>query len=171
MIESLPLILKDFPKATLDIVGGGSLEKKLKEQVDNLGSEENVKFHGKVAQSKVIELMKQAHVFCFPTSASEGFPKVVIEALACGLPVITTKVSVLPQLIGNGCGVLLDKPTSENVAEAIRNIFSDDGNLQQLFKQCDKYGTNNIRLKVGGILSAKICGTLGMFITFFGLIL
>lgn len=126
VIESLSLILKDFPKAKLDIVGGGSLEQKLKEQVNKLGLNENVKFHGKVAQSKVIELMKQAHVFCFPTSASEGFPKVVIEALACGLPVITSKVSVLPKLIGDSCGVTLKSPTSENVAEAIRDIISKD---------------------------------------------
>lgn len=126
VIESLYSILQKFPKATLDIVGGGSLEGKLKEQVKKLGLEKSVKFHGKVEQAKVIELMKRSHVFCFPTSASEGFPKVVIEALASGLPVITTKVSVLPQLIGNGCGILLDEPTSENVAKAVQDIFYDE---------------------------------------------
>ncbi|MEZ5428772.1 MAG: glycosyltransferase [Pyrinomonadaceae bacterium] len=126
VIESLPSILKKYPKASLDVIGGGSLEQKLKERAEKLGLTENIRFHGKVAQSKVIDLMKQAHVFCFPTSASEGFPKVVIEALACGLPVITTRVSVLPRLIGNECGVLLDQPTSENLAGAVEKIFSEE---------------------------------------------
>ncbi len=134
-IEGLSLILQDYPHAFLDIVGGGSLEKSLKEKVNKLGLSENVRFHGKVEQAKVIELMKQAHIFCFPTSASEGFPKVVIEALACGLPVVTTKVSVLPKLIGNSAsGVLLDKPTGKNVAVAIKKIISKEDGYNEFSK-------------------------------------
>jgi glycosyltransferase involved in cell wall biosynthesis len=122
VIESLPLILQKFPGATLDVVGGGSLLNELKARAKKLNLEDKVRFHGKVEQARVIALMKQAHVFCFPTSASEGFPKVVLEALACGLPVLTTKVSVLPKLIGNGGGILLDAPTGERIAEAVEKI-------------------------------------------------
>lgn len=122
VLESLPLILREFPNATLDIVGGGSLLSELKARTKKLKLEGKVEFHGKVEHSHVLALMKQAHVFCFPTSASEGFPKVVLEALACGLPVVTTRVSVLPKLIGNGGGVLLDSPTKETVADAITAI-------------------------------------------------
>lgn len=132
VIESLPSILKVFPNAHLDIVGGGALESKLKQQAARSGIERYVKFHGKEEQAKVLELMRQAHVFCFPTSASEGFPKVVIEALASGLPVITTKVSVLPQLVGSGGGILIDAATSENVAAAVENVFADAGKYQQM---------------------------------------
>lgn len=122
VIESLPLILQKFPKATLEIVGGGTLLNELKNKAKTLHLEDKITFHGKVEHAQVIALMKKAHVFCFPTSASEGFPKVVLEALACGLPVLTTKVSVLPKLIGNGGGILLDAPTNETVAEAITAI-------------------------------------------------
>ncbi|MEP6900905.1 MAG: glycosyltransferase, partial [Actinomycetota bacterium] len=86
----------------------------------------------KVEHAQVIDLMKKAHVFCFPTSASEGFPKVVLEALACGLPVLTTKVSVLPKLIGNGCGVLLDETTKETVAQAIVRICQNPNEYKQM---------------------------------------
>jgi glycosyltransferase involved in cell wall biosynthesis len=122
VIESLPLILKQFPKATLDIVGGGSLLAELRNRVNEMNLVSKVTFHGKVEHSKVINLMKKADIFCFPTSASEGFPKVVLEALACGLPVLTTKVSVLPKLIGNGCGILLEAATKENVAAGVSSI-------------------------------------------------
>jgi glycosyltransferase involved in cell wall biosynthesis len=64
-------------------------------------------------------------VFCFPTSASEGFPKVVLEALSCGLPIVTTKVSVLPHLLKDECGSLLNEPTPEALEEAIRAIAGD----------------------------------------------
>jgi glycosyltransferase involved in cell wall biosynthesis len=121
-IRSLPLILEDFPEATFDIIGGGSLLNDLKNLTKTLGLEDKITFHGKVEHSKVIDLMKKANVFCFPTF-SEGFPKVVLEALASGLPVLTTKVSVLPMLIGNGGGVLIQEVTKEDVAVGIKKIF------------------------------------------------
>jgi glycosyltransferase involved in cell wall biosynthesis len=60
---------------------------------------------------------------CFP-SASEGFPKAVLEALACGLPVVATPVSVLPLLLEDGAGVLISEPTPEAVAFAVRDVLS-----------------------------------------------
>lgn len=131
VLKSMPVILKKYPKATLDIVGDGSLMNDLKEIAEKLKIKERVKFHGKVKQTEVIKLMKQAHVFCFPTTASEGFPKVVIEALACGLPVITTKVSGLPKLIGQGGGILLEKAMDKAVAEAVLDICADNKRYRQ----------------------------------------
>jgi glycosyltransferase involved in cell wall biosynthesis len=125
VLESLPLVLKKFPRTTLDVVGGGSFLEELKELAKRLRVADKVTFHGKVPQRRVVALMRRAHVFCFPTEASEGFPKVVLEALAGGLPVITTKVSVLPQLVGENCGVLLNEATAENLAAAVEKICGD----------------------------------------------
>lgn len=156
VIESLPLILEKFPKATLEVVGGGSLLNELKTKVKGLQLEDKVNFHGKVEHSEVIALMKQAHVFCFPTSASEGFPKVVLEALACGLPVLTTKVSVLPKLIGNGGGVLLDTPTSETVAGEIAAICSKPEDYNRMsaraVETAQQYSLENWRDFIGETL-------------------
>jgi glycosyltransferase involved in cell wall biosynthesis len=120
-IASMPLL----PDATLDVVGGGSLLPALKEQAKKLGVSDRVSFHGKVPQSRVLGFLKRADLFCYPTSASEGFPKVVVEALAVGLPVITTRVSVLPQLLKNGCGLILDNTTPESLAAAVTEIAND----------------------------------------------
>jgi Glycosyl transferases group 1 len=132
VIESLPKILTKFPNATLDVVGDGSFLKELKAQAKNLNLENKITFHGKVKHSRVVELMKQAHVFCFPTSASEGFPKVVLEALACGLPVVTTRVSVLPQLIKKDFGILLDTPNADELAGAVETICADASQYDQM---------------------------------------
>lgn len=122
VIESLPLILQKFPGATLDIIGGGALLDDLKSLAKTLKIEDKIVFHGKIEHKQVLIRMKQAHVFCYPTSASEGFPKVVLEALACGLPVITTKVSVLPQLLSGGAGVLLDQATGAALAKGVSTV-------------------------------------------------
>ncbi len=125
VIASMPAIQEAFPGTSLDVVGDGSLLLSLKQQVANLGLEDSVRFHGKLEHSKVMDLFGQAHLFCYPTSASEGFPKVVLEALASGIPVITTRVSVLPQLIGNGCGVLLNAPSSAELTAAMSGVCTD----------------------------------------------
>lgn len=125
VIDSMPSILKAFPNATVDVVGDGTLLPKLKQRAAELGVSGQINFHGKLEHSKVLELLGQSHLFCYPTTASEGFPKVVLEALATGLPVITTKVSVLPQLIGLGSGILLEEPSPAAMAAAVKEICSD----------------------------------------------
>lgn len=156
VLESLPEILRDFPHATLDVVGGGSLLNELKTLARKLNIDDKVKFHGKVEHAEVIALMKKAHVFCFPTSASEGFPKVVLEALASGLPVLTTRVSVLPKLIGNGGGILLDAPAAATVAAAIRKICENPAGYQKMsalaVETAQQYSLENWRDTIGAAL-------------------
>jgi glycosyltransferase involved in cell wall biosynthesis len=125
VIRSMPLLHEHFPGATLDVVGEGAALQEFKELAVALGIAERVTFHGKVDHETVLRLLRESNIFCYPTSASEGFPKVVHEALACGLPVVTTRVSVLPQLIGTDCGCLLDEATPEAVAHAVRQCIGD----------------------------------------------
>lgn len=122
-IMSLPHLLVEFPGIRLDVVGNGSALKDWIALANSLGVREHVVFHGGVVHSQVLEYLLDAHIFCFPTAASEGFPKAVLEALACGLPVITTPVSVLPQLIGTGCGLVIPERTPNAVAEAVRSLM------------------------------------------------
>ena len=132
VIESLPAILSVFPKAKLTVIGSGSLIELSRRRVEELGLRESVTFHGRIAQSKVVELLRAAHIFCYPTSASEGFPKVVLEALAAGLPVITTRVSVLPKLLRSGAGILLTKPDARELSDAVIQLCSDRDAYEQM---------------------------------------
>jgi glycosyltransferase involved in cell wall biosynthesis len=124
VIRSLPLIMKDFPRLTLDVVGDGCALDEFRLTASELGVLDRIAFHGKVDHHTVLQLLRQAHIFCYPTRASEGFPKVVLEALACGLPVITTRVSVLPQLLGNGSGILIEETTPAAVADAVLGLLA-----------------------------------------------
>jgi glycosyltransferase involved in cell wall biosynthesis len=126
VIESLSNIQRDFPQVTLDILGDGPALGDLKRLAVKSQVSNKVTFHGKVNHRRVIELLQNADLFCYPTRASEGCPKVVLEALACGLPVITTKVSVLPQLIASGCGSLLEEATPAALAREVCKILSNE---------------------------------------------
>lgn len=170
VIDSLPAILEVFPDATLDVIGDGSMLPELKQRSSKLGVDGSIIFHGKLEHQVVLKLFGEGHLFCYPTSASEGFPKVVLEALASGMPVITTRVSVLPQLIGNGGGVLLDSALPEELSTAVINCCSDNNHYREMSKRvielskqycledwrdligqtlCDAWGVNSLSSEVG----------------------
>ncbi len=124
LLESMPEILAVLPGTSLDVVGDGEAVPALRARATAMGLDYCVRFHGKVDHERVMELLAAAHLFCYPT-ASEGFPKAVLEALASGLPVITTPVSVLPSLIGAESGLLLGQVDPAAVARAVIECLSD----------------------------------------------
>jgi len=119
VIAALPALCRRWPGTSFDVVGDGSLLARCRTLAAELGVTDAVAFHGKVGHARVIELLAKADLFCFPTE-SEGFPKAVVEALGSGLPVITTPVSVLPQLVGGGGVVLKDTGAASLVAAVER---------------------------------------------------
>jgi glycosyltransferase involved in cell wall biosynthesis len=123
-LEALALLRSGGLDARMDVAGEGGALPALREHAAALGLDPFVAFHGRVDHRRVMELLAEAHIFCFPT-ASEGFPKAVLEALASGLPVVTTPVSVLPLLIGGGAGRLLPARTPGALADAVRDILAD----------------------------------------------
>lgn len=131
VIRSLELLASEFPDVSLDVVGDGSALARLRALAAACAVEERVRFHGRVDHDRVLALLRRADVFCLPTRA-EGFPKSVLEALACGLPVVTTRVSVLEELIATGCGALVDHATPEAIADAVRWCVTDPQRYAEL---------------------------------------
>lgn len=156
VIKSLPRILRAFPNADLTIAGGGSHLDRFKALAGTYGVSENVRFLGQLSQKNVLRHLEESDIFCFPTSASEGFPKAVLEALAAGLPVVTTRVSVLPQLLSYGGGVLLDAPDPEKVADAVIEILSDPERYEEMSKSAietaREYTLENWQERIGEFL-------------------
>ena len=159
VIESLPLLLNHFPEATLDVLGDGGALQCFKNVAESRGLSGRVTFHGKVNHDGVIRQFQCADIFCFPTVSSEGFPKAVLEALACGLPVVTTNVSVLPQLIGRGCGVLLEEARPAAVAGAVRAMLSNEEQYHAMsaraIETAAEYSLERWRDTIGDLLRAS----------------
>lgn len=128
-IRALAEIRRRHAGATLDVVGDGPELAALHALADELGLADDVTFHGNLDHPRVLARLAMSHVFVFPTRVAEGFPKAVLEAMACGLPVVAPGVSVLPQLLAGGRGVLLDDTTPEAVATTVVALLEDPAAL------------------------------------------
>ena len=138
VIRSLPLILGKYRDVCLDVVGDGSLLERWRRLAADLGVGQSVVFHGKVGHPRVVELLRQASVFCFPTSASDGFPKVVLEAMACGLHVLATPVSVLRELLEGGGGMVVEERTPEHLANLVCACLSDEAGWERMSRRASQ---------------------------------
>jgi glycosyltransferase involved in cell wall biosynthesis len=156
LVEALPLLARHYPHVRLEVVGDGSDMPRLQRKANELRVGGQVIFRGKVDHGEVLELMQQAHIFCFP-SQSEGFPKAVLEALACGLPVIATRVSALPMLLSTGSGVLIE-PEPSAIAAAVCEVVSSGETYKTMSAKAREtareYTLERWRDAVGGYLAA-----------------
>ncbi len=120
-----------------------------------LGLQDCIIFHGKLNHGGVMNVLKKSNIFTFPTD-SEGFPKAALEALACGLPVITNPVSVLPELIKNGSGILLKNSDPVSIANAIETIVDNQDQYKSMQKlaieSAKKYTLESWSATIGGYL-------------------
>lgn len=95
VIEVMPELVAKYPELIYLIVGGesaeGNIRARLEEQVKTLKLEENVRFLGAYPSEKLKEPLSAADLFVLAT-ANEGWANVFLEAMACGLPVVTTDV-------------------------------------------------------------------------------
>ncbi len=115
----------------LDILGDGEARASLEELTADLQLNEMVTFHGNVPHAEVLRILSGSHLFVFPTRVKEGFPKAVLEAMACGLPVIASNISVIPHLIRD-CGIVLEDTRPQAVVEAVAQLISDEKRLAEM---------------------------------------
>jgi teichuronic acid biosynthesis glycosyltransferase TuaC len=106
------------PKLEVVLVGEGPLRSELETRVRAAGMESRFRLAGRAASAEVAEWMAASNAFCLP-SYSEGCPNVVVEALACGRPVIACDVGGIPELVDEACGVLLPPQNAERLAGSI----------------------------------------------------
>lgn len=130
---------KEFPKSLLVIVGGGPEEKSLKSKVKNSGLEDRVRFEG--WQNSVAPYHRIADLL-LATSRYEGYGRMLIEAAAAGLPIVSTDVGIIGEVLKPNESVLIFRSRAE-AAEAIRRLARD----KELHKRIGEAG----RRAVAGI--------------------
>ena len=105
------------------LVGNGNALKFFKALAEDSGI--NIIFHGFLSRTEVFEIYKLSHVFLLPTTASEGFPKVIAEAMNFGCIPIVSNISAIGQyIVHDKNGFLLDLVTSKNVVQAIKRVLN-----------------------------------------------
>ena len=122
LLRAMPTVLSENSDVGLVLVGKGKSEE-LKQLSEDLEIENHVRFEGFVPESQLPEYYRASDVFVFP-SLLEGFGMVLLEAMASGLPVISTKISAIPEVVGDA-GILVEPRNVERLASEIVCILSD----------------------------------------------
>jgi len=116
--------LVDISDIKILIAGKGELEEKIRYKIKQ-ECLTNVILLGHVNQKELVSLFQNAKIFVFP-SLYEGLPTVVLEAMASGIPIITTSVSGCKDLIKDGYnGILIPPRSPDKLYESITNLLDD----------------------------------------------
>lgn len=131
LIRAIPIVIKQTHDCDLTIVGSGSLNDYLHKLVYDLDLEGSIQFKGDVADFELMRYYEEADMFILPCIIAEngdldGIPVSIMEAMAMKLPVVTTSVSGIPELVEDGISGILVPPKDEKaIADAIIKLHKD----------------------------------------------
>lgn len=148
-------ILKDRGEQFECVIGGsGPLESSLREQVQQLGLERCVTITGKaLQQEKIIDFMHGGDVYVLPCVWSsdndvDGLPQMLMEAMACGLPAVSTRLVGIPDLIRNeDTGLLVEPNDAVELADAIARVMHEPALRRRLADKGHRWVNDKFDLK------------------------
>jgi len=134
LLDAFRIVAADHPRVELVIVGGrestAAGDSPLSVRLRELGLEGRVRVTGPVPGEDVPRLMAAASVFVY-VSFYEGFGLSPLEALACGAPVVASRISSLPEVVGEA-GLLVDPQDPDEIAGAISSVLDHPALAEQL---------------------------------------
>jgi glycosyltransferase involved in cell wall biosynthesis len=126
----------------LDIVGpavgqtGEDERQAIERAARDLGVADRVRCTGPIPLDRLMPLYRQYDLFVLPTGPGEGIPRVLLEAMAAGLPVIATRIAGIPSLVTHEQnGLLMDRASGAAVAEAAERLLADSGLRQRIISR------------------------------------
>jgi colanic acid/amylovoran biosynthesis glycosyltransferase len=129
LFEALARGGSDLDRIRLVLVGEGPLRDALEALATKLGIRERVEFRGGCLEHEVASLLDTADLLVLPSIVAangdtEGIPNALLEAMACGVPVVTTRVSGIPELVRhNETGLLAEPADSDSLCDALRRTL------------------------------------------------
>jgi colanic acid/amylovoran biosynthesis glycosyltransferase len=131
-IRAFAAFAKGYPNASLTIAGDGPLRDELKELATRLRLDGRICFAGFVSQSALLNLYRDSHLFLHPSEQTldgdrEGIPNSLLEAMATGLPCITTHHGGIPEAVTHlESGILVQESDLEGLADWLQRLVRDD---------------------------------------------
>lgn len=127
VLDAIPAILRNHPKATLTIVGqwrSRDEERQAQERIAAANIAGSVRFAGELVDTEKVRVYQEHDIFLFTPVEPEGLPWVLLEAMSSALPVITTAQGCIPEVVLHGSTGLICKPTPEAVSLAVITLLS-----------------------------------------------
>lgn len=118
LLEAFPAVLAACPRARLVYVGAGPARAALLDRAAALGCSRRMQLVGAVTHAELAHWFRAADLLCLP-SHNEGVPNVVLEAMACGTPVVASQVGGIPEVVPEYAGVLVPPHAIEALSVAL----------------------------------------------------
>jgi glycosyltransferase involved in cell wall biosynthesis len=137
LMDAVMRLRVSHPRLQLFCIGEGAFQAELEAGAIDADLADRIRFLGWRTSLEVASWLAAADVFCLPSYA-EGCPNSVIEALACGRPVVATNVGGIPELVNSESGILVAPRDSEALAEALNEALSrrwDEPGISQRFQR------------------------------------
>jgi len=140
LISAMPAVIQKHPQAKLVIVGNGPERNNLLALSKKFGLENNTIFRKEMSQNRLVEWYSASDIFVLPSvlnpsGEKEGQGVVVLEAMACGLPVVGSKVGGIPSIIKNEKTGMLAKPGNpEDLSKKMCILLDNDGLREQIIE-------------------------------------
>jgi len=132
LIKAMPLVLEKHKHARLKIVGSGPLELKLKELIYELGLGNEVEIVKNVSDEELLMIYNSSDLFVLPSIVdsqgnTEGLGVVLLEAMACGLPVMGSNVGGISDIIANNkTGILVEEKDVHGIFKGIKKFIEEE---------------------------------------------
>jgi len=138
-IDALATVQALRPDTGLIVAGDGDDLQDARQQVEVLNLA-HVRFTGTVSGETKYDLFGEAHLLCFPTEHSEGFPNTIVEAMAFGLPVITRPVGAVRDFFIDGeHGYVTESTQPEDFARYIERLLEDPALYEKMARANHRY--------------------------------
>jgi glycosyltransferase involved in cell wall biosynthesis len=125
LLSAWAKVKRACPNASLTMVGPDHTKGIFSREMRSLEVDSSITLTGPLPHPAVANLMRQSRLLCLP-SHKEGTPNCVMEALACGLPVVATRVGGIPDIVEHDkTGLLIDKGDVEGLAAALVTLLRD----------------------------------------------
>jgi glycosyltransferase involved in cell wall biosynthesis len=115
---------------------GDGPERKLVES--QASSSKNIAYVGSVPNNELNKYYNASDVFCIPSLYEEGFGRVILEALTCGVPVVGTKLGGIQEAVDDSVGILVE-PEEKRIQDAIEYLFKNPQKLELMKSKCREY--------------------------------
>lgn len=147
LLQALAQVKDKIPKIKLALAGEGEITGKLKAMVNDLDLNDNVTFAGFIDNHKIYDFLKEHHFMVMPSVMdSESFGVAVLEASACGRPVIASKIGGVPEVLQHeNTGLLVEPKNVEQLSEAIIKLASDINLMKKYGEQGYRFAAENYR--------------------------